>query len=544
MIEPSSSPINNLLSALNNPEKKDTEKAQAIEKVTRVGSERHNRTLAFLVDNFHSIHTKNKSHAGAAQETASEETKKEMKRNRVEVKGDKTILTSTLVINEEASFEESKKETKNKKLENDPTKNKIGTDSPLTDEKPQTQEPEIGVILPIQPPKPPNPPANSALTVSQLTRNDVVNRTAAMTAISVSMNNIMGDAAMENLDAAREHNRKSAAVNLNKIETTEKEQSEMQKKADQSANIVSCAIQVASILLTVVMTAFSVLSGNPLLIGIAVAGLVVMFTDLALDAAGLPTIMGSIMEPIMKHIIQPIIEFFSGIVSSVLKSFGVNEHTSNLIANALGILFTVGFLVGAVVAARSSSILCAGVNRITAAIGNVLAKMTPNVARSFGHQLSTKASELGASLAFKANIGGSATAYSSSIATSAAAGLSDDVARVAATELSRQAATQGVQFIGTGVNITMQTSGVAMGVVGASGGIATAFFQNEVAKTHEEMVALNNTLMTNSEILKEVQSYVQDMMDKANQLMNTALEAQAQQIDTAKFILRHMPKSI
>lgn len=527
----------------------DLEKSKAIENISKVGGDQHKRTLAFLVQSFDQ--SLDQSSAGAAQETGSQETKKEAKRNQTDGRENKINSTSS-AMNLDASVEEIKKEVEHKKTENNKDHKNAEVKSPLTNEKSPPVKPEIGVTLPVhkpetgplEPPSPSNPPPNAGQTISQLTASNAKYRIAALTAMSINISNMLGESAQEKMEANSAFQKKSSEVSLENIKTTEAEQAEAQRQGEQGAKIFSCVMAALTAVVTVIMVGLSLASGNVALIAITIAGLIVMVTDLILDANGLPTIMGTILAPLMKYVITPITNFFADIISKVLESFGVEKRASDMVGVALGMLGTVGVAVGVGVAVKNSAVLQTAVSRVAGALGNAVARATPAVCKTLAQKLTSTVSQFGTHVGKSLNIGGTSTTYSSTYASAVGSGATKDAAEMVAVEAAEQAYAAGMQAVTGTLSIAGQAAGLVSVAVGTAGTVTGAVFQYQVTDLRQDLERMFQNLANNSDIMKETQSHLRAMYDRANELMNIALETQGMRNDTAKAIIQNIGKSV
>ena len=536
--------------------------AAAIENARKVGSEQHQRTMKLLVEKFvpsTSMLTQTTQTAQAQIEAGVEESKKEFQRRssekaeQSEKKEGATLSPSNPENAEAAAFEELKKETQKSKAnaeaasEKNTTASGTGNNQPISTEGETIggEKPDKPTTLPLLPPKPPNPPAfPEGFAVGSIGAKEFVSYEASLTKILAQMSELMGDSALESLDANRQHQKRSSEVNLAEIKKSEKEQIEAQRKANQASTIGGAILQGLMGLGALIMGVFGVVTGNVALITVSVLSLTLVIADSALAAAGKETISGAIMAPIMENVIQPMAEFFGDIIENFLLDLGVDPDTAAIVGSVLGMLMAFASIILIAVGLKSSTAVNQAMSKLLAGMGSALSKMTPEALKTAAKGMSQSMGQFSTKLMEKAS-GGAAlrTNLNSSIA-GAAPSLNSQQTTAIVDKAVQEMVGNFSKVLTANVQLTTQSTALASALVGGATGVTSSVYGYQVSEAKTDLLQRFQTMEALSSMLQTRQDAFKDIMEESKEMMESALALESEKTKTAQAILQNMSKGI
>ena len=535
--------------------------AAAMENARKVGSEQHQRTMKLLVEKFvpsTSMLTQTPQTAQAQIEAGVEESKKEFQRRssekaeQSEKKEGAPLSPSNPENAEAASFEELKKETQKNKANAEATSEKevtasgSGNNQPISTEGETTEgaKPDKPTTLPLLPPKPPNPPAfPEGFAVGSIGAKEFVSYEASLTKILAQMSELMGDSALESLDANRQHQKRSAEVNLAEIKKSEQEQIEAQRKANQASTIGGAILQALMGIGTLIMGVFGVVTGNVALVAVSVLSLTLVIADSALAAAGKETISGTLMAPIMENVIQPMAEFFGGILEDFLLDLGVDPDTAAIVGSVLGMLMAFASIILIAVGLKNSTLVNQVMSKLFAGMGAALSKMTPEALKTAAKTMSQSMGKFSTQLMERAS-GGAALRTNLNTSMSSMTTLTNDQKTKIVEKAVNEMVGNFSKMLTANVQLTTQSTALAGALVGGATGVTSAVYGYQVSEAKTDLLQRFQTMEALSSMLQTRQEAFKDIMEESQGMMESALALESEKTKTAQFILQNMSKGI
>ena len=146
------------------------------------------------------------------------------------------------------------------------------------------------------------------------------------------------------------------------------EYQEETRKAEVLNRTMGCVGKVVGALLTVASVVAAAFTGGAAL-GLAAASLALILTDGIVKAATGISFIQEALNPVIQHVLKPLMDIIGKAVAEILKGFGVDKTSAEMVGNILG----------AILAAVTSVVVIAGVAILgkgaVSKLGHVLKKM-------------------------------------------------------------------------------------------------------------------------------------------------------------------------
>ncbi|HHN9985972.1 TPA: type III secretion system translocon subunit SctE [Escherichia coli] len=146
------------------------------------------------------------------------------------------------------------------------------------------------------------------------------------------------------------------------------EYQEETRKAEVLNRTMGCVGKVVGALLTVASVVAAAFTGGAAL-GLAAASLALILTDGIVKAATGTSFIQDALNPVIQHVLKPLMDIIGKVVAEILKGFGVDKASAEMVGNILG----------AILAAVTSVVVIAGVAILgkgaVSKLGHVLKKM-------------------------------------------------------------------------------------------------------------------------------------------------------------------------
>ncbi|MGL4222572.1 MAG: type III secretion system translocon subunit SctE [Shewanella sp.] len=490
-------------------------KSIAIEKASKVGTEQHQKTMALMSQ---------KAELLLAQKHG--------------VPQDVTTLSNS--ASSEVSTEETKKINKKNNESNSPL---IKSDDGSSSESGGTDLEETDPSKPLDPPKPPRPqeiPPGFALSSLASTKD----HHSILTGIMSAMSALITEDAIRQVESNREHQLRTSELNMQSIQKNEVEFTEQQAKAEEAQKAASCVMQIVSVLVTVISVALAVVTGGASAILMAGIGVALLVVDSALQAAGEKSLTDRILSPLMDNVIMPMIEGLGGIISDFLQALGADEAAANIAGTVLALVTIVAAVIASVLIAKNATIIKQFLSKMSDKMFNALSKMTPGVVKAFGKNITSSLDDATVSLMRKVNLGQVNSTFSSTFKTAIDGGDTVAEALKKADRMVDETLAAAQKIASAKIGIVQQSVALGGSAVGTSASVASSTFGYNATLAHEKLQAMFAQMNTNGDLLKSSQSSLSNMIERSNDLMEFALNAQAQEQQTANHILNMLNKGV
>lgn len=311
----------------------------------------------------------------------------------------------------------------------------------------------------------------------------------------------------------------------NKIQrkSFEERADEAQKKEETAAvvsKVMGCAGKILGGLLVAASVVSAVFTGGTSLV-LAGVGLALMAADGITEAITGESLTGRLLSPLIDSVFSPLVEKFAGVISGVLKKFGVSDDISRYIGAALGAMMAVMAVIAIAVVAKSS------------AASNVVSKLTGPLMRS----LTKVAPQMLKSMASKS------TALISSMA-SRVTQLANSASGMATTGTKNLLSKIGVNSFDPKVfSLYAQMAAVGTGTLRGAGDAGTSAWlgmnEEQLSKIQAEMLKLLTSMPQLDRIMDTAVKEWQNQQTRVTNLQKSSSDVMEIDQQTSAFVLRN-----